>query len=125
MDNIERQKRSRNVCIQNVPESKLSSTKEKQEEDMNTITELLQVRCEDVERVFRAGAIKDTPRALIVVMSSPDIAKRAHNYGRGKPIRKDGDGEILYWVNPDLIKTDRVANFKARQLRKSSSNVSM
>ena len=121
VENIERQKRQRNICIQNIPEPSQSNATEKQGEDTKFMIDNLGLKSGDIERVFRAGPVRDDkkPRALIAVMVSPEIAKRAHNYGRGNPIRND-KGEIEYWVNPDLIKSDREANYKARIARRSA-----
>ena len=71
-----------------------------------------------MKHVFRAGAVQDKPRALIVVLSSPDLASKQHGYGKGRPIRDSEDNKkILYWVNRDLIKSDKIANFKARHAK--------
>ena len=111
VDNIERQKRECNVSIRNIPES------EDPEKDKSTASEMLDIEKSRIERVYRVGKVdpnKVKPRVLIAVLETPELAKTCHNFGRGRPI------EILdkrYWINPDLIKTDREANYKARQLR--------
>ena len=68
----------------------------------------------DVKHVFRAGAVQDKPRPLIIVLASPELARTKHDYGKGRPIRDKEGRNILYWINPDLIKADRFANYKAR-----------
>ena len=60
-----------------------------------------------------------SPRILVAVLYSPDLAKQKHNYGRGRPIYGE-NGRIIYWVNPDLIKADRVANYNLRLKRREN-----
>lgn len=116
VDNLERQKRASNICVTQVPESTESEKVRRDNEDRLTIIDLLKLNPDDVKHVFRAGAVQDKPRPLIAVMSSPDIASKLHGYGTGRPIRElEGENKkILYWVNQDFIKSDRIANYKAR-----------
>ena len=51
------------------------------------------------------------------MLASPELARTKHDYGKGRPIRDKEGRNILYWVNPDLIKADRFANYKARLAR--------
>ena len=118
VDNLERQKRSSNICVTHVPESTETGKAKREEDERQTITTLLGLDPDDVKYVFRAGAVQDKPRALIVVLSSPDLASKQHGYGKGRSIRDGEDNKkILYWVNRDLIKSDRIANFKARHAK--------
>ena len=117
VDNLERQKRASNVCINLVPESTKTDKSEQEKEDRAMVIDILNLDDDNVKHVFRAGPVQDKPRSIIAVLSSPDLAKKLHDYGKGKPIR-DSDGKnILYWVNPDLIKADRIANYKARHAK--------
>ena len=121
VDNLERQKRASNVCINLVPESTKTDKSEQEKEDRAMVIDILNLDDDNVKHVFRAGPVQDKPRSIIAVLSSPDLAKKLHDYGKGKPIR-DSDGKnILYWVNPDLIKANRFAKYKAR-LGKSKKN---
>ena len=115
--NLERQKRSSNICVTHVPESTETDKAKREEDERQIITTLLGLDPDDVKHVFRAGAVLDKPRALIVVLSSPDLASKQHGYGKGRPIRDSKDKKILYWVNRDLIKSDGIANFKARHAK--------
>ena len=118
VDNLERQKRSSNICVTHVPESTETDKAKREEDERQIITTLLGLDPDDVKHVFRAGSVKDKPRALIVALSSPDLASKQHGYGKGRPIRDNEDNKkILYWVNRDLIKSDRIANFKARHAK--------
>ena len=53
---------------------------------------------------------------MIITVESPELAAHLHNYGRGWKARDQYNN--IYWVNPDLIKTDRIAGYKARKLAK-------
>ena len=122
VDNLERQKRASNVCVSNVAESKKTDKKEKYEEECDTVINILQLNADDVKHVFRAGPLRDKPRPIICVLSSPELANTQHSYGKGRAIRDNEGKNILYWVNPDFIKTDRVANFKARHAKPKNSD---
>ena len=97
-----------------VPESTQTEKKEQEKDDRATVIDILKLDDDDVQSVFRAGPVQDKPRSIIVVLSSPDLAMKLHDYGKGRPLRDIDGKKILYWVNPDLIKSDRVANYKAR-----------
>ena len=114
VDNLERQKRASNICVSNVAESINTDKNAKDKEDRGTIIDILQMKESDVKHVFRAGAVQDKPRPLIIVLASPELARTKHDYGKGRPIRDKEGRNILYWINPDLIKADRFANYKAR-----------
>ena len=116
VENIERQKRERNIAVRNIPESNKPDEKERIEEDRNAIMNMLNLDPEDIESVYRVGKkVEGMPRVLIAVLVTPNVAKQQHNYGRGRPINLDNK---TYWVNADLIKEDREANFKARNQRR-------
>ena len=74
----------------------------------------LKIEDKDFRNCYRAGAIrKDNdgntiPRPLIIEMSNIDKAEYWHDYGRG--YRTDNG----FWINPDLCKADRSAQFFAR-----------
>ena len=122
VDNLERQKRASNICVNNVAESNKTDKKEKYEDECDTVIGILQLNAEDVKHVFRAGSVRDKPRPLICVLTSPELANQQHSHGKGRAIRDDEGKKILYWVNPDFIKTDRVANFKARLAKSKNSD---
>ena len=68
---------------------------------------------------YRAGSIrkdsdgKTIPRPLIIEMKSIDKAEFWHDYGRG--YRTDTG----LWINPDLCKADRSAQFFSREERRN------
>ena len=122
VDNLERQKRASNICVSNVAEPTKTDKKEKDEEDRDTIIDILQLNANDVKHVFRAGPVRDKPRPIIIVLASPELANTQHSYGKGRAIRDEEGTNILYWVNPDFIKADRVANYNARQAKSRKSD---
>ena len=122
VENIERQKRVRNIIINNIPESE-DTEKKQSEHDAEIVANLLNIGKDKISSVCRAGIKKTAgenaqPRKLLIMLSSPELAQQLHDYGRGKPIL-DENNKPKYWVNPDLIKSDRFANFNARQQRRT------
>ena len=69
---------------------------------------------------YRAGAKRENgdPRLLIVTLSSPSLAEQLHNYGSGARVETTGGNDCRkdIWINQDLIKSDRDANYHARKL---------
>ena len=137
-DTIAREARKCNVVIQGVSESESNDPRERQAKDHEFVVELLGLEAERIIKVYRAGPLK-TPdsaetrnradshdstgparrvkvRPLIITVESPELAAHLHNYGRGWRARDHYDN--IFWVNPDLIKADRVAAFNARKLAK-------
>ena len=123
-DQFEKERRVRNVTIANIPESSLPDTKGREEADSLFTSQLLQIRRNQVITCYRAGPPigtgsnkdKEGPRPLIVILETPELAKSKHKYGNGDRIIDD-DG-VTYWVNPDLTRAERKANWRAREKRK-------
>ena len=114
-DNIEREKRKRNVVIRELDEPNEGSNEDRRDSDIAAATEILDIDPTDVIQVWRAGPPKrNQNRLLIVTVRTPELAQRLHNYGRGKKVVNLNDDREFYWCNPDLIETDRKANYKAR-----------
>ncbi len=122
-DSADKEKRIRNVVITTVPESTLTEIKDRVAADKLIAAELLDVAAVQIERCYRAGpplgtgSNKDrsTPRPLVVVLATPELARSKHKYGNGSKVLKDG---AQFWVNPDLSRAERRANFEARQKRR-------
>ena len=113
-DGIEREKRKCNCVIRDIPESTETSNAEKRADDFETVANILNIDPEYINEVYRAGRPNpDRVRPVVVTLSSPDLARELHNYGRGSR-RVNSDSSLVYWVNPDLIQADRVANYNAR-----------
>ena len=119
-DNIEREKRRCNVMIKNVPESFSSDKKICNIEDKAFVVNTIGINVDDIQAVFRAGTRLDKdgnpragPRPLIIVLCDEEEADYWCRNGKGF---ETDDG---YWVNRDLCKADRVANFQARKVRRA------
>jgi hypothetical protein len=119
-DIAEKDRRKRNIVIRNVPES-IENTNDKQNKcEKGRVEKLLNIKQpSDIINVVRLGSkkdkdgnIKDYPRPLLITLKTPDMAEYYHDYGMG--YRTD-EG---YWINPDLSKLQREANFRAKQQRR-------
>ena len=101
-DHLERERRSRNVVISNVPESESTDTDERKEADSERAADLCGIERDMVVRCFRAGKKDSTAsrsRPLIVTLKTPELARELHMYGNGKKVV--GDANV--WINPDLL----------------------
>jgi hypothetical protein len=131
-DFYERERRSRNVVINNVEESRSEHNHERISYDKEAASAILNVASDDIVKVFRAGPQlgkgknkdRTKPRILIVTMKTPEMAKSGHNYGMGvKQLPENStssylhEGDSCFWINPDLSRTERIANYEARKLR--------
>ena len=127
-DLFEKEKRSINVAIRNIPESEKAEINDRINDDMEIFAEIANISKDRIQKCYRAGHPLGTgansksksdrtgPRPLIVVLDTPEFARTLHRYGNGNKVVHDG---TEYWINPDLTRSERVANYKARQfLRK-------
>ena len=118
-DNVERDKRKRNCVIRDLTESTEMSNEAKRGDDLERVAEILDINPEYVIDVRRAGPPKSNyNRHVIITLSNPDMASEMHNYGRGRR-QVNSDNSLVYWINPDLIQTDRQANYNARMEAKN------
>ena len=136
-DNLERERRKRNVVVSHIPESPYQEYNKRQMHEKQSVMAILRVKepridPQDIVSVVRAGPRPGTetqtegrkfngPRQMIVKMKTPHIAEHLHNYGAGTPIRMGSDGikgKITNWINEDLIQADRKSNFDARELKR-------
>ena len=53
------------------------------------------------------------------MLTTPEMAKSKHKYGNGCRVSIDGE---QYWINPDLSRAERRANYEARQQRRERTN---
>ena len=126
-DSADKEKRIRNVVITTVPESTLTDVKERIAADKLFAAEVLEISPDDIERCYRAGPPlgsgsnrdRTRPRPLVVVLTTPEMAKNKHKYGNGCRVNRDSE---QYWINPDLSGAERRANFEARQKRRERTN---
>ena len=131
-DLFEKEKRSRNVAIRSIPESEKAAINDRINDDIELFAEIANVSKDQIEKCYKAGHPLGTgansksnrtgPRPLIVVLDTPESARTLHRYGNGNKVSHDG---TEYWINPDLTRSERIANYKARQLlrkRRSERN---
>ena len=125
-DARERELRKCNVAINDFPESNFRLTTAKIQDDRDKAAQILGVDDEEIIKVRRAGKLIEgarRPRSLIVTLTTPDLANNLHDYGRGIKRVCTSDRSLAYWVNPDLIKADRDANYRARVIARQRRGV--
>lgn len=124
-DNQEREKRKYNVVINNVIEETDKDRKSSNDQDMKFLLNTCGFKKQDVVRCFRAGKFerpekgsKTLERPLVVQLKTTDDADYYSNYGKGFRVVDESNDSAVYWVNPDLIRADREAQFFVRQERR-------
>ena len=123
-DSVAREQRKCKLIIRDVSESDAQDIKERVEHDKDFVLRILDIREDQLVNANRAGpplgSLRDDTRLtrpLIITVATPELASYLHNYGRGCRVKaRNGD---IFWVNPDLIKADRLANMRARKLAQS------
>ena len=119
----DKERRTRNVVITTVPESSLANIPDRVAADKTIAAQLLKVTPDQIERCYRAGpplgtgSNKDSnrPRPLVVVLETPELARSKHKYGNWCKVVEERE---QHWINPDLSRAERRANFEARQRRR-------
>ena len=116
-DHYERNRRKRNVVVKNMRESTQKTSKLRYDSDIQMLEEVLEVDKREIITCYRAGVKRENgvPRLLIVTLSTPDLAEQLHNYGSGTRLENSGGNKDI-WINQDLIKSDRDANYQARKI---------
>ena len=133
-DNVERERRMKNIIIRDIPELEDDDSKKRTQHDWEHVLDILtEVTSEDnIVRVTRAGPRlgtgynkeRTTPRPVIVQMETPQVAQQLHRHGSGKKIvlEREGGKTCEFWLNQDLIKSDREAQRDARKQRYQSKD---
>ena len=120
-DKIEREKRRLNVCVMEIPESSKTEARQRNDDDFAFCIEKLGIDKQDIDSCFRAGKKNDDTsfcRPLIIKMADQGAADYWTDDGRGwRTDHKLESGKFAY-LNPDLCKADRNANFLAREERR-------
>ena len=121
-DKVERERRKQNVVIMKVPESKAPSAGQRRADDYKFCHEQLLIDKVEIDKVWRGGKIDDTKddfcRPLIVRLVDEESVDYWTDGGKG--YRTDSG----YWINRDLCRADRTANFLVRaERRKRTSQV--
>ena len=113
------------MCIQKVPESLSNDGNHSNHQDWEFVTETLQIPSDSIDAVFRSGPrpseeqLRDPEspkiRPLIVKLKSRELAVE---WCKGR-IGKKVSG---YYINADLCRADRIADFHARTESKKRKN---
>ena len=115
-NDLEKQRRARNIVIRDVPVSDGEQPLDRIESDKKWISAICDLPEKEIVRCYRVGESKDgRPKLLVGTLSTPGLAQHLHNFGNG---RKCMFKEDQFWINPDLTASERVANYKARLERK-------
>ena len=127
-DNEEREKRKFNVVINNVKEDRSVDRKSSNDLDMKFLLNTCQFEKLEIVRCFRAGKVENVENAekgkthlnrpLVVQLKTKEDVEYHSNYGKGYRVVDESDNTKVYWINRDLIKVDREAQFFARQERR-------
>ena len=123
-DAMERVKRECNVIINHVPENPTNGH-DSRESDVNFLTSVCGMRRDEINSCFRAGKIKSgeapaAPRPLVVKLETKDSAMYWCDNGRGYRVTDESDDEKKkhFWINQDLCRADREAQFFLREERR-------
>ena len=121
-DQYERERRSRNIVIRNVPESPSNVNDVRTAYDTDFLVRICAMPKQDIKTVYRAGKRSDGKnRPMIVVLPTREAVSSWTNDGAGYKITA---GEEEYWINKDLTLSEQLAGFRARQAKqKMKSNV--
>ena len=118
VEQFEREKKKKNVIVSNVPESPANlSGEEKKAHDITYLCHELDMDKEEIVTCFRTGKMdKDSdgvikPRPVVVIFKKEETATFWHNDKKGFKSRS-------HWVNPDLCRADREAQYFLRQERR-------
>ena len=131
-DQIERVKRECNVVINHVPEN-IVNGKHSKEHDCKFLQETCGFQQNEVVSCFRAGKVtksessgagnKPHPRPLVVRLKSKEDAMWWCDNGKGWKVEPENSGDPnnkeVYWINQDLNRADREAQFLVRQERRN------
>ena len=119
-DRIERDRKKHNLCILMIPESKKKSPKEREEDDLKFCVEVLEITLRDIKSCHRAGKKSTDPsfrRPLIIVVPDEEAANFYTMNGKGYKTNYEVAPNKYAYINRDLCKADRTANFRIRQAK--------
>lgn len=104
----------------NVPESKAISAGQRRADDFNFCHEKLLIDKRDIDKVWRAGkkddAREDYCRPLIIRLVDEECVDYWTDGGKGY-LTDSG-----HWINRDLCRADRTANFLVRKERRKRTS---
>ena len=126
VDHNERERRKCNVVVRNVKESTSDNPADRKHHDLRLAQSILGIEKDEILKAFRAGPPTGPPgtesRPLIINVITPELASYIHNYGRGRRVVNRDQQDQIFWLNPDLIQADRLANYKARLAKRRPRN---
>ena len=118
VEQIEREKKKKNVIVSNISEPPTNlNGEERKTHDMRYLCHELDMEKEEIVTCFRTGKIQMEsdgslkPRPVVVVFKKEETATLWHNDKKGT---KTGS----HWINADLCRADREAQFFARDERR-------
>lgn len=114
-ETTERWRRRKYLIVSGVPEHASGSTEEREEKDIQTISELAKALGLDEfepEDVSRIGRINSTKSRLLRFKS--DSEDRRHILRNAKSLRKSSKFQSIY-INPDMTKLQRIRNADLRR----------
>lgn len=122
VDNFERKKRECNIVIKGVEECSIEDREQSTKADVDFLVGTCDVEKDDIVSCFRAGkksvdnAGKPVTRPLVVKLKSKESALHYTKNGKGSMVlREDDRNNTRYWINLDLCRADREAQFFVRQ----------
>ena len=119
LEEYEKKKRSSNIVIRGAPESDCETAAARKEQDTSFVAKICGIRSEEMVKVFRAGKRDEnsnSPRPIIVTLTSPDLANRLHKYGNGGRVILE---KRVWWINPDLTAGERKRQFECREMKRT------
>lgn len=118
VEQLEREKKKKNVIVSNVPEPPTNlSGEEKKAQDIRYLCHELDMDKDDIVTCFRTGKmLKESDgvlksRPVVVVFKKEESATFWHN-------DKKGYKSNSHWINADLCRADREAQYFLRQERR-------
>lgn len=109
----EQRKRTKHCVISNIPEEYGGADASLTEAVVDVLNEE-ELNEDDIVSSKRLGQRKPgNTRIVLVVFKTEENASYFHNWGRGRKLRGN------MWVNPDLTRTEREAQYQSRQDRRN------
>ena len=126
VDHVERRKRESNIVVKGVKEVSTNDTDSGSAADLEFLSKTCDIVKEEIVSCFRAGKKivdsdgKEVPRPLVAKLKSKEKALLYTKNGKGSMVENKEetgtDGKpIRYWINLDLCRADREAQFFVRQ----------
>lgn len=133
VDNVERKKRECNIVVKGVKESSTQDAGASSSADLEFLSGTGDIAREEIVSCFRAGKRtvdsngNEIPRPLVAKLKSKEKMLTYTKNGKGNMVESKSetgsDGKPLrYWINQDLCRADREAQFFVRQEQRKRLN---